>query len=91
MELYYLVWRNQGKGAAHRAFLELKMLPIKKIDPTDMILFHAGEVKATYPLSVADSWIAATAIDQKAMLVHKDPEFEPLGERLSLKALPYKH
>ena len=90
MEVLYGVWRAQGQGEAYRAFFEMKMLPIKKIDSSDAILFRAGEIKATYPLSVADSWVAATAIEEEAILVHKDPEFEPLKDRLKLKTLPYK-
>jgi predicted nucleic acid-binding protein len=90
MEVFYCTWRVDGKGAAYRAYLELKMLPVKRIDVTDPILFLAGEIKATGSLSLADSWIAATAIDHQATLVHKDPEFDQLKDRLPLKALPYK-
>lgn len=90
MEVYYCVFRASGKGAALQAHLELKMLPIDRIDATEFLLLLAGEIKATYPMSLADSWIAATAIEKKAVLVHKDPEFEPLKDRIVLKALPYK-
>jgi len=31
-------------------------------------------------LSVADSWIGATAITLKAVLIHKDPEFKRFEE-----------
>ncbi len=41
-------------------------------------------------LSVCDSWIAATAIAEEAVLVHKDPEFEQVKAIVRLKALPYK-
>lgn len=84
------MWKAVGKGAAHRAFLELKMLPVKKVDVADELLLTAGLIKACHPLSVADSWVAATAAIQEAILVHKDPEFEPLAGWISLKALPYK-
>lgn len=90
MEIFYCSWRAEGKGAAHRTFLELKMLPLHRVDVNDSILFLAGEIKGTHSLSLADSWIAATALDKKAILVHKDPEFEPLKDRINLKALPYK-
>jgi predicted nucleic acid-binding protein len=30
-------------------------------------------------LSVADAWIAATAVHREALLVHKDPEFARAG------------
>ncbi len=90
MELFYNVWREAGKGEAHRAFLEMKMLPMKRIETSDPVLLLAGELKAGYPLSLADSWIAATAIDLQATLIHKDPEFESIKGRLSAEPLPYK-
>ena len=90
MEIFYTAWRALGKGEALRLYLEIRMLPLRRIDLTERLLLTAGEIKANYPLSVADSWIAATALVQEATLVHKDPEFEPLKDRISLKSLPYK-
>ncbi|HMW21732.1 MAG TPA: PIN domain-containing protein [Nitrosomonas sp.] len=46
-------------------------------------------IKATHPLSIADAWIAATALELEITLVHKDPEFEHLPELLQAR-LPYK-
>jgi predicted nucleic acid-binding protein len=39
---------------------------------------------ARYRISVADAWIAATAKVHHLNLVHKDPEFEPLKDELTL-------
>ena len=39
------------------------------------ILEEAARLKAGGGLSVADAWIAATALSRAAVLVHKDPEF----------------
>jgi predicted nucleic acid-binding protein len=39
-------------------------------------LEKAAELKARYPISLADAWIAAAALLEQADLVHKDPEFE---------------
>lgn len=91
MEMYYCSWRAGGKPHALRTFLEMKMLPIQKVDASDELLFLAGEIKATCSLSLGDCWIAATALLNQATLVHKDPEFEQLQERISLKPLPYKN
>lgn len=43
-----------------------------------------------YPISFADSFVAATAIQKKAILVHKDPEFESLKDEVEQLILPYK-
>jgi predicted nucleic acid-binding protein len=90
MEYFYNIWRKEGESTAMEAYLQLKNLPVKKIETSESLLLLAAEIKATCSLSLADSWIAATAIQEKAVLVHKDPEFEQLKDRLSLKPLPYK-
>ena len=54
-----------------------------------MLLIRAASIKATHRLSLADAWIAATALELDATLVHKDPEFEKLLE-LKEERLPYK-
>lgn len=89
-ELFYITWQRTGKEAAYQAIVQLKMLPLQRVDPQEELLLQAGEFKAMHSLSLADSLIAATAWQMKATLVHKDPEFEQLQDRLSLKALPYK-
>ena len=42
------------------------------------MMLKAAELKAVYPLSLADAWIAACAHEQSAMLLHKDPKFNAL-------------
>ena len=67
-----------------------RLLPVEQVDVTEAILATASELKANYRISVADSWIIATAINRSAVFVHKDPEFEALSDRVALKTLPYK-
>ena len=52
------------------------------------MLRRAAEIKAMNALSLADAWIAAAAIEQDVVLVHKDPEFNALA--LEQKVLPFK-
>ena len=90
MEAYYRLWKNQGEEAGRDIYLSILSLPIQRINLTEHILLKAVEIKATNNLSVADSWIIATAIENQAILVHKDPEFEQVKETVELKNLPYK-
>jgi len=90
MEMYYRIWRDFDEKTAKRSYLELKTLPIIKIDVSENLLLLAGKTKAQNTLSVADSWIIATAIESKAVLVHKDPEFEQVKNIVKLLTLPYK-
>lgn len=90
MEAYYRIWRLEGEESAKRMYAELLSLPVFRIDVNDGILLRAGAIKANYRLSVADSWIIASAMEVKASLVHKDPEFEQVEDIVSLIFLPYK-
>lgn len=89
-EFFYIIWQRQGPDEAYKVILQLKTLPILRIDPDEKLLLVAGELKALYPISLTDSFIAATAIQKQARLIHKDPEFEELEERVDLINLPYK-
>ena len=90
MECRYRVWKDHGRNAADELFRSLSLLPVTRVDVDDALIMTASELKVQHKISVADSWIIATAITRKATLVHKDPEFEALSGKVSMKALPYK-
>ncbi len=90
MEGKYLLWRRVGKEAADEFERMIRNLPLLRVDVLSSILNYAAEIKATKKLSVADSWIVATAIEMGSVLVHKDPEFEQVKERVGLVSLPYE-
>jgi predicted nucleic acid-binding protein len=46
---------------------------------------EAARVKSGGGLSLADSWIAALALQMNATLVHKDPEFETVRDLVDLR------
>jgi len=88
MELLYRVWRDEGEAAGRLAYEQCRALPITWVFPDAPLLEKAAELKATQSLSLADAWIAATAIAQGATLVHKDPELEVVG--CAQQVLPFK-
>lgn len=88
MEVLYRVWKDEGETNGRLAYAQCLALPMVWIHETPALLVRAGEVKARHPLSLADAWIAACALDQDATLVHKDPEFEAVGAKQ--EALPLK-
>jgi predicted nucleic acid-binding protein len=90
MEGKYQLWRRVGKDTAGEFETMIRNLPLSRVDVTDSILNYAAEIKATTRLSVADSWIVATAMETGSALVHKDPEFEQVKDQLELVPLPYK-
>jgi predicted nucleic acid-binding protein len=90
MELMYRVWRDESEARANLAYEQCLALPITWVHESPELLKAAASVKARYPLSVADAWIAAAALSANATLVHKDPEFAAVAvaqEVLPLKAV----
>jgi len=88
MELFYRVWQDEGRSQGRLAYEQCLSLPLIVVHEDAALLEQAAEIKATHRLSVADAWIAASAILHRATLVHKDPEFEPLD--IPQHRLPYK-
>jgi predicted nucleic acid-binding protein len=80
MEVLYRVWKDEGERSGRLAYEQLQSLPIQWVDQTEPLLLEASRIKASHPLSVADAWIAATALHSQATLVHKDPEFEAITQ-----------
>ena len=90
MEVYYVSSEESGEEEANRLLLLVRALPVTELPLEDALVLPAARFKARYKISVADAWIAATALVHNLTLVHKDPEFDRLKEGLSLLSLPYK-
>ena len=88
MEVFYRVWKDENKKNGRLAYEQCQSLPIIWVHEDKALLEKSAEIKATHQLSLADAWIAASAIQQKAILVHKDPEFSKL--ECKQLVLPYK-
>jgi ribonuclease VapC len=80
MELLYLVWREEGEETARETLRLVDSFEIEWVSCEPEILELASRLKAKGGLSIADSWIGATAIAREATLVHKDPEFTKFNE-----------
>jgi len=90
MEIRYRLLKSRGKEAADEIYQAVRMLPCRRVDVDEELILLASDIKGGNSLSVADSFILATAIQQNCTLLHKDPEFESLRDKVSLLTLPYK-
>jgi predicted nucleic acid-binding protein len=75
MEMLYCIRRQEGEDEANQALRLVDSFSVEWISCEPAILERAVEIKASGGLSIADSWIAATARASSAILVHRDPEF----------------
>ena len=90
-ETYYITLREQPEDVADKRYALLKQLPVTILwDMDEPTLLTAGRFKAHYRLLLADALIAAFAVRQGAILVHKDPELEALMGSIEQELLPYK-
>jgi predicted nucleic acid-binding protein len=91
MEVYYITLQERRQAEADQRYALIKLLPATILwNVEEAVLLTAGNLKAQYRLSFADALVAAFAAQHKAILLHKDPEFEPLADQVTLEALPYK-
>ncbi len=89
LEVLCRVWKDEGETAGREAYAQALQLPIEWVHESAALLERAAAAKATNPLSVVAAWIAATALEHAAVLVHKDPEFAHLSG-IEQEVLPYK-
>jgi len=90
MEVHYITQQERGIQEAEERIALMMALPIERVDSSETQGVLAAKLKAVHRLSVADCWIAALALARRAVLVHKDPEFEQVEARLQILKLPYK-
>ena len=91
LETYYISLQERSEPVADERYALLRHLSVTEIWSVDEpTLLTAARLKARFRLSFADALIAAFAARHHAVLVHKDPEFEPLADQVRQEPLPYK-
>jgi len=87
-EIYYVTKRTRGDKDADKRFVLIKELPVSVLwNMEELDVLTSARIKAQFRVSFADSIIAATALRQDAILVHKDPEYECLSGLIKLRSL----
>ena len=74
-ELIYIIQRRSGEQAKLQMLVKLKSLGFTILRCPNDLIFRAAELKARFPMSYADTFAVASAIEHKATLVTGDPEF----------------
>jgi len=89
-EVFYITIRRKGEEEGLGRMALMEALAVTRIESSEELSLKAGSLKALYRISFADAWVAATAMFYDAILVHKDPEFEQLEDKVKVLKLPYK-
>ncbi len=91
LETYYITLQEQTEDVADKRHALLKQLPVTFLWNTDEpTILTAARFKARFRISLADALMAAFAVMQETILVHKNPKFEALVQTVQQETLPYK-
>jgi ribonuclease VapC len=81
-EVVYRIGKVHGWPMAERKRHEIGLLPLIIVPFAEELFWQAVKLKAACPLSYADAFAAALALERQATLLTADPEFDALGEQL---------
>ena len=79
-EIYYAIWRKDGKEMADACRRKLLQFQITIVEANLQLTFEAATLKATRKLSYADTHAAALALHLNATILTVDKEFNNLKD-----------
>ena len=86
-ELLYITERRGGIARAQDALALIRQLPIDILPADEQTVFAAAHIKANYAISYADSFVVAIAMQQDAIILTGDPEFQSVGALIQVEWL----
>lgn len=84
-EIYYSIWRKDGKTIADACRRKLLQFQITIVEADLQLTFEAATLKATRKLSYADAHTAALALHLNATILTGDKEFNNLRDIKAFK------
>jgi predicted nucleic acid-binding protein len=86
-EMLYIIERREGLARTQDALALLRQLPLEILPADEQAVFAAAHVKASYTLSYADAFAVAAAIQENAIVITSDPEFEGVESLVTVEWL----
>ena len=86
-ELLYITERRGGIARAQDALALIRQLPIDILLADEQTVFSAAHIKANHAISCADSFVAAIAMQEEAVILTGDPEFQSVETLIQLEWL----
>jgi predicted nucleic acid-binding protein len=79
-EVLYITERERGHVTALRTLSAINQLPLHVVPVSRTKALAAAHIKACYPISHADAFAAATALEYRCTLLTGDPEFRAIAD-----------
>ena len=83
-EIYYIIARKRGEEKAGEITELISRLPVGLVDATKERVLAAARLKAQHPVSYADAFVVAAAIEFTAIIVTGNPEFKETESRAAV-------
>jgi len=75
-EIIYITQRRLGEQKKLEVFVHIQRMGFTILPCPNDLIFRAAELKARYPISYADAFALASAMEHSADLITGDPEFK---------------
>jgi predicted nucleic acid-binding protein len=83
-EIIYLTKRRFGDEKKIEILGRIHQLGLKVLPAPEPLVYQAAELKAEYPISYADCFALACALEHSAILVTGDPEFGKVAHLVNI-------
>lgn len=84
-EIIYITKRVFGDQKKLETLANIERLRFTILPATNALIFEAAEYKANYPISYADCFVVASALEHDAIVVTGDPEFKKVEHLLDIE------
>lgn len=78
-EIIYVTKRRFGDSKKLEVLARVHQLGLKVLSVPENLVFKAAEIKAQYPISYADCFALACAMEHSARVVTGDPDFKKIA------------
>ena len=83
-EVFYRLCRVSGMKRGEEILDKIRMLPVKILSISDEEVMEAAKIKAKYPISYADAFAVAKALQSGATVVTGDPEYKKVSKIIEI-------
>jgi len=83
-EVYYRIGRVTGIKQAEEMLSKIRLLPIRVLSISDEDVMGAAKIKARYPISYADAFAVAKALQSETIVVTGDPEYKVVSKLIKI-------